>query len=149
MNYPEGLSNRNDFRCFLTVSKPQGVGHQLITLDWSASGIAFQNVGPAWAKVLFCIVTMLGYVEQVPNCRRRSKLTTSRHCGEKTEKFLEIVRRTSRNISPRRQQDFELYPPLDRKPMQIIPHLSRDVGELWKHWWTTLHKHGAHPRMRS
>ena len=56
MNYPEG-ANKNYLRCFLTVSKVQ-----FITLDQSASGIVFQNVGPAWAKALFCIVTVLTLV---------------------------------------------------------------------------------------
>ena len=53
MNYPEG-AKRNDLRCFLTVSKVQ-----FITLERSASGIVFHNVGPVLAKALFCIVAVL------------------------------------------------------------------------------------------
>ena len=86
------------------------------------------------SPLLHCYCPGLGYVKQVTTCHRRSKLTTSRHWGEKTAKFLEIVGRTSRNTSPRRQQDLELYPPLDRKPVQIIRHLSPDVWELSSSW---------------
>ena len=40
---------------------------QFITLERSASGVVFHNVGPAWAKALFCIVTVLTWVRRAGN----------------------------------------------------------------------------------
>ena len=95
MNYPEG-ANRNDLRCFLTVSNVlfHHLGSECIGYYIQ---VCQSRVGES--PLLHCHCPDLGYVKQVTTCRRRSKLTTSRHCGDRTAKFLEIVRRASRNTS--------------------------------------------------
>ena len=85
INYPEG-ANRNELRCFwqyprCSSSPWNGVPRVLYSK---------MSVRVGKGPLLHCNSPDLGYVEQLTTCRRRSKLMTSRHCGEETTKFLEI-----------------------------------------------------------
>ena len=77
--------------------------------------------------LLHCYCPDLGYFKQVPTLSQTIEADDvpalwredSKVPGDSQAHFQKYISMSS--------ADFELYPPLDREPVQIIPHLSQDI----------------------